>query len=125
MFAQKENVSITTDGAGAGTGYTNPVTGRILAIVYTKDGTAPYTNGVDWVVSLEGTGEVIWTGTDVNASTVKYPRVPVQDETGADALFAAGGTKLREPVMAANDRVKIVISSGGATHVGAFTVVVG
>jgi hypothetical protein len=46
----------------------------------------------------------VLTLTNIAADTMYYPRVPVQDETGADALYAAGGTKLREPVYVANDR---------------------
>jgi hypothetical protein len=125
MYAERKTVSITTDGSGNGVGYTDAITGRILAVGYVKDGSNPYSNGVDITVTLEATAEAIVTMTDQNASGVYYPRPGVHDETGAAALFAAAGTKLREPVTAAADRVKISVASGGASKIGSFFVVVG
>lgn len=122
MYAERQVVTITTDGSGDGTGYTGVVTGRVLSIRYLK---ADYADGIDFTVTLEATGEAILTGTNVNASASFYPRVPIDDETGADALYAAGGTKLRDCVVAANDRVKIVVAQGGAAKTGAFHVVIG
>lgn len=121
MYAEKHIVSLTTNGSGAATGYTPYVTGRILAVIYTK---TDFADGIDFVVTLEGTGETILSGTDVNASAAFYPRVPVDDEAGADATLD-GTRKMREPVVAVNDRVKIVVAQGGASKTGAFTVVVG
>lgn len=122
MYAEKHAIALTTDGAGAATGYSPVVKGRILAVIYTAvdfDATA------DLTITLEATGEAILTLTNQAASAVKYPRVPVQDEAGADALFAAGGTKIREPVVAVNDRVKVVVAQGGAAKTGTITVIVG
>lgn len=122
MHVERHVVTITTDASGDGTGYTPNVTGRILGIRYVK---TDYDNGVDFTITLEATGEAILTGTNINASQSFYPRAPVQDEAGADALFAAGGTKLRDPVAAARDRVKIVVAQGGNAKTGAFHVMVG
>lgn len=121
MFIQRHEVTITTDASGDATGYTSALTGRIHAIRYVK---TDYDNGVDFTITLEKTGEAILTGTNINASESFYPRVPVDDEAGADALFAAGGTKLRDKVAAANDRVKIVVAQGGNTKSGTFHVIV-
>ncbi len=121
MFIQRHEVTITTDASGDGTGYTSALTGRIHAIRYVK---TDYDNGVDFTITLEKTGEAILTGTNINATDSFYPRVPVDDEAGADALFAAGGTKLRDKVAAANDRVKIVVAQGGNAKSGTFHVIV-
>jgi hypothetical protein len=121
MFARRETVSLTTAADGSATGYTPVVNGRVLSLIYTK---TDFANGVDFVASLEATGEVIWTGTDVNASAVIYPRVPVHDEAGVVAT-SDGTRKLRDSVVAVNDRVKIVVASGGDTKTGTVTVVVG
>lgn len=121
MYAERHSLTIATNGSGAGTEYTPTVTGRILTVQYVK---VDYDNGIDFVVSLEATGEVILTGTDVNASAVFYPRVPVDDEAGADATLD-GTRKMREPVVAAKDRVKIVVAQGGASKSGTFNIVVG
>lgn len=122
MHADRHVVTITTDASGDGTGYTPNVTGRILAIRYVK---TDYDNGVDFTITLEATGEAILTGTNINASQSFYARVPTQDEAGADALYAAAGTKVRDGVVAANDRVKIVIAQGGNAKTGKFHVIVG
>lgn len=124
MYASRETVSLTTDADGAATGYSPVVTGRILALVYVKPASVSFSDGVDFTVTLEGTAEPIYTGTNVNASTVVYPRVGVHDATGA-AATTDGTRLLREPVFAALDRVKIVVASGGDTKNGSFLVVVG
>lgn len=121
MYARRDTVSLTTAADGSATGYTPVVNGRVLSLSYAK---TDFANGVDFVASLEATGEVIWTGTDVNASATVYPRVPVHDEAGVVATFD-GTRKMREPVVAVNDRIKIVVASGGDTKTGAVIVVVG
>lgn len=121
MYAERHAVSLTTDASGAATGYTPAVTGRVLAVIYAK---TDFADGIDFVVSLEATAEVILTGTNVNASAAFYPRVPVDDEAGADATLD-GTRKMREPVTAVNDRVKIVVASGGDTKSGTFHIVIG
>lgn len=122
MYATRHDIALTTDGAGAATGYTPLINGRILGVFYTK---VDFDNGVDFTITLDATGEAILTLANQNASGKFYPRVPVQDEAGADALYAAGGTKLRDCVVAANDKVKVVVAQGGATKTGTITVVVG
>jgi hypothetical protein len=121
MYAQRYSVSLTTASDGTATGYTPPVNGRILAVIYQK---TDFANGVDFTITLEATGEPILTLTDQNASGTFYPRVPVQDAAGADATLD-GTRKMREPVRAADDRVKIVIAQGGSVKTGTVLVVVG
>lgn len=125
MHAERHSVALTTAADGSATGYTPNVTGRILGVHYVKDATTPFTDGVDFTITVESTGEAVLTLTNQNASANFYPRVPVDDEAGADALFAAGGTKLRDAVVVANDRVKIVVAAGGDTKNGTIIVIVG
>lgn len=112
---------MTTAADGSATVYSPVVTGRVLAIRYVKDS---FDNGHDFTATLDSTGQSIMVGTDVNASTTYYPRVPVQDEAGADATLD-GTRKMREPVVAANDRVKIVVAQGGNAKAGSYIVVIG
>lgn len=121
MHAQRHVVSLTTDASGDATGYTPNVTGRVLAIRYVK---TDFADGVDFTITAEATGQAILTLTNQNASGSFYPRVPVQDEAGADATLD-GTRKMREPVVLAHDRVKIVVASGGDTKTGAVHVIVG
>jgi hypothetical protein len=121
MYIQRHIVTITTSGAGAGTGYTPPVRGRVLAITYVK---TDYANGVDFDVTLETTGVVIWDQDNVDAAATVYPRKQVQSTAGV-ALTLEGTEPVAEPVYAGNERVKIVVANGGATKTGAFHVLIG
>jgi hypothetical protein len=117
---RRYKVTVTTAADGTATAYTPPISGKIHSIQYVKDGTTPYTNGVDFTITAETTGENIWTENDVNASAVRYPRAPTASQAGVAALYAAGGTAIFDKIGLARDRVKIVLASGGATKVGAF-----
>lgn len=121
MYAVRHTVALTTAADGSATGYTPNVTGRILGIRYVK---TDFDNGVDFAITLEATGQAVLTLTDQNASGSFYPRVPVQDDVGADATLD-GTRKMREPVVAVNDRVKIVIAQGGNVKSGTVYVIVG
>jgi hypothetical protein len=120
MYAERHTVTIVTDGSGDGTGYTPVVTGRVISVQYVK---TDYTDGVDFVVTAEATGEVIWDEDNVNASAVRAPRQATHSTAGVAALYAAGGTAVQDYVMVARDRIKIVVASGGSAKTGAFHVV--
>ncbi len=122
MYAERLSVTLTTDGAQAATGYISVEYGRLMSIHYVKD---DFTNGVDFTITVDSTGEGLWTESNVDASTFRYPRAAVQDIVGVAAKFAAAGTNIVEPVFIARDRIKIVIASGGATKSGTFTAVIG
>ncbi len=120
-FIQKLEVPATTDGAGAATVYSDPFTGRIVTIRYVK---TDFDNGVDFVVTVDGTGEAVWTGTDVNASATVAPRQATHGVDGAASLYAAGGEPVEDKIAVAHDRLKFVIAAGGATKTGTFLVIV-
>jgi hypothetical protein len=113
---------ITTATGGAATGYTPIATGRVLAIRYVK---TDFTDGVDLTVTVEGTGEVIVTLTDMNLATVVYPRSGIHDTAGAAAVYIASGQAIREPVAIANDRIKFVVAAGGDGKFGRFLALIG
>lgn len=116
-------VDVTTNGSGDGTGYSSvPVAGAIHTIRYVADGSAPFDNTADVTVTAETSGLTILTVTNLAATATWMPRPPVQDEAAADALFAAGGTKLRDRAVVAQERVKVVVAQGGATKSGRFHV---
>lgn len=120
-YAVRHVVTPTTDSGGAATSYTPTVTGCIQAIHYIKN---DYSNGVDFTITAEATGEAIWSATDANATTSVYPRAATHSTAGAASLYASGGTAVTGPIFLANDRVKIVIAQGGSTHTGTFHVVI-
>lgn len=122
MYAERHVVALTTDSSGNATGYTPVVTGPIRTIRYVK---TDFDNGIDVTVTLEATGEAVWTGTDVNASATVAPRQATHSVAGAASAYASGGTAVNDMIVAASDRVKIVVAQGGNVKSGTFHVVVG
>lgn len=121
---RRYKLTLTTAADGSVTGYTPRVSGKVHSVQYVKDGSNGYSNGVDFAVTAEATGENIWTESDVNASAVRYPRAPTHGQTGAASLYASGGTAVQAPVGVANDRVKVAITSGGNAKVGVVHVLI-
>jgi hypothetical protein len=117
-------VTVTTDADGNALAYTPRFSGKVHSIHYVKPGAASYTDGVDFTITAEKTGETIWTEANVNASAVRYPRAPTHSTAGVAALYAAGGTAVLAAVALANDRVKIALAAGGAAKAGEFHVLV-
>lgn len=122
MYAERHVVNLTTDGSGNATGYTPVVTGRILGIRYVK---TDFADGVDFTVTAEATGESIWAESDVNASATRSPRQATHTTAGAAALYASGGVAVLGHIVVVQDRVKVVVASGGNGKTGAVHVIVG
>jgi hypothetical protein len=116
-------ITLTTDASGNATVQSAAFSGRVLAIRVTR---GTLTSGaVDITITVNGTAQPVLTITNLAADTWYYPRVPIQDEAGANALFAAGGTSLREPVVVANDTLKFVVAQGGNVLTGTADVIYG
>lgn len=121
---RRYKVTVTTAADGTATAYTPRIAGKIHSVHYVKDGSNGYSNGVDFAITAEATGENIWTENDVNAPAVRYPRAATHSQAGVASLYAAGGTAVQAPIGMASDRVKIVLAQGGASKVGVFHVLV-
>lgn len=126
MYVELHDITVTTAADGTATAYLpsqagQVLEGRILGIVYTKD---DYADGVDFDVSLERSGQVVWSEDDVNASTTVYPRRQVHTTAGVAATLE-GAQPMLEPVIAGKERLKIEIAAGGAAKSGNFKVLVG
>jgi hypothetical protein len=120
MYVNRQTVTVTTDGSGAATAFTDVVTGRVVSVQYVADGSVPYASTVDFTVTGETTGQAILSATDVAASTTWAPRQPTHTTAGAASLYAAGGTAVNDHVCLANERVKIVLAQGGSAKAGVF-----
>ena len=114
-------VTVVSDGAGAATAYTPYLSGFVQAVHYIK---TDYTDGVDFTITAEATGETIWTQVDVNAAAVKAPRQPTHSTAGVAALYVAAGTAVNSMVALGRDRIKIVLASAGATKTGKFIFII-
>ena len=118
---RRYKVTLTTAADGTVIGYSPRLAGKIHAVHYVK---GDFADGVDFTITAEATGETIWTESNVNASTVRYPRAATHSTAGVASLFAAGGTAVQAPVAIANDRVKLSIAQGGAAKSGTFHLLV-
>lgn len=114
-------VNITTAADGSATAYTPRLSGRLYQISYIK---TDFTDGVDFTITAEATGETLWTEANVNASKVCFPRGATHSNVGTAALYAAAGEAVNDHVRLGSDRVKIEVASGGAQKAGTFLVTV-
>jgi len=121
MALRKFIVPITTASDGSATAYTPYVSGYIHSIQYVK---TDFADGVDFTITVDGTGETVWTEANVNAAAVKAVRQPTYTTGGVASLYAAGGVAVNDRVALSRDRVKIIIASGGNATTGSFTILI-
>ena len=116
MYAERHTVTVTTIADGSATAYSPYLTGRVASIAYAK---TDFTDGVDFTITADVSGQSLWTDTNINASEVVRPVLPASVGT-----TGAASTLTELPVVLVNERVKIVIAAGGDTKTGAFHVVI-
>lgn len=114
---EKLTISVTTIADGSATAYSAPFTGKIEHVQYVKNN---FDNGVDFTITLENTGEGVWAESNVDASATRAPRRATHATDGSASLYAAAGEPVEDKIAAANDRLKIVIASGGNVKAGTF-----
>ena len=126
MKVERFSVPVTTAADGSATAYSPTVTGAISSIAYVADGTNPYAATVDFAITVEATGQGLWTQSDITASGTRAPRQPTHEQDGTDRFFQGSGTEHSVPdlICLANDRVKIVLAQGGNAKVGQFIITV-
>ena len=113
-------IDVVTDGSGAATAYFPKCTGFLHSIRYIKDGTTPYADTVDFTITNETTLQGIWTQINQTASVTKFPRFLANDLAGV----ALSALTVAERVFLNNERIKVVLASGGAAKTGSFEVVI-
>ena len=121
MSVRRFVVTVTSDGSGNATVYSPYLSGKIAAINYVK---TDFTNGVDFTITGEATGQTIWTESNVDSSKVCMPRGATHSNAGVAALYASAGEAVNDLFRLSRDRVKFVIGSAGATHTGTFHILV-
>ena len=111
--------TLTTDAAGDASETFN-VHGYVdtIAIDYSATGAA----GTDITITgyLEGASFTLYSKTDNITDVVLRPRVKVQDNTGADVLYAAAGEEVHERYMV--DKINVTIAQGGDSKVSVVTI---
>lgn len=118
MTVRTYSATVTTDGSGNATAYVPIRSGYIESIQYVKNN---YTDGVDFTITAEATGENIWTQTNVNASVTVRPRTATHTTAGVAATYDGTRATL-DRIALGGDRVKIVLAQGGASHSGTFKI---
>lgn len=121
---RKFTVVATSDGDQVGTHYTPYVSGYIESVQYVKAGSGSYTDGVDFTITVDATGESVWVDTNINASEVVRPRAATHGTDGVASLYASGGTAVTDRIALGRDRVKIVLAAAGASKTGTFVITV-
>lgn len=124
--AERNSVTLTTTSGGAATGYIsalsgNPFTGRLITLIYAK---TDFADTVDFTITAEASGEQLWEEDNVTASKTVAPRQPTHDSVGVASLHAGAGEPVEDYIVLSQDRIKIVIASGGDTKTGTFTAII-
>lgn len=120
MTTRRFTINVTTAADGSYTGYSPYISGKVCAIHYIKTN---FTDGVDFTITAEATGETLWTEANVNAAKVCMPRGATHSNAGVAALYASGGVAVNDLIRLGRDRVKIVLAAGGNATTGQFMIV--
>lgn len=121
MSVRRFVVPMTVDASGDGTFYTPPLYGELVSLRYVK---TDFADGIDFVCTLETTGEPVWSEDSVNASATRYPRAATHSTAGAAALYADAGVAVLDRIAIGGDRLKIVIDGGGVSKTGTLHVTI-
>lgn len=122
MAIRKFTVTVTT-GTATGEALSPYLSGYIESIQYIKPGTGGFSDGVDFTITAEATGESLWTESDVNASAIKRPRAATHSNAGVAATFD-GTRAVLDRIALGGDRVKVAVAQGGNGTTGTFVITV-
>lgn len=121
MTVRRFVVPMTVDASGDGEFYTPAIYGELISFRYVKD---DFADGIDFLCTLEGTGETVWAEDSVNASATRYPRAALHSTAGAASLYASGGTAVNGRIAIGGDRIKIVVDGAGNATSGTLHVTI-
>jgi hypothetical protein len=126
MAITRFRIAVTTDAAGAFTGYTQgAVNGIVQHVQYTPDATNPLATGADLDITGEVTAIVVANHDNIGVTAfTKAYRQATHGVDGAAALYAAAGSAVLDKIAIAGERLKLVIAQGGNTLSGVFDIVV-
>lgn len=118
MATRKFTVPVTTAADGSATVYTPHFSGAVDVVQYVKTN---FSDGVDFTITVDGTGETVWTEANVNSAAVKRPRSATHTTAGVAATLD-GTVAALDRIYISRDRLKFVIASGGNATTGSFVV---
>lgn len=113
MLHTTEQVTITTDAAGAATVYLGPIRGFLQSIIY-RPGTLD--TGADLTLTGETSGKPILQKSNLGTgNSFLYPRAL---PTNANSATGPLGTVPSELIPLVKERIKVVVAQGGNTLTG-------
>lgn len=116
MQPQRVTVAVTVDASGDAEVFTSHLSGRIASVRYIKD---DFADTVDFNITVEDTGETIWAQANVTASATVAPRQATHSTAGVASTYATD-MAVRDYIVLATDRIKIVVDEGGVSTSGTF-----
>ena len=120
MALRRFALTVVAAADGTATAYFPYASGYIHQIEYVKAGSNNYTDGVDFTITLDVTGQGVWTESNVNASAVRAPRQPTHTQAGVGLLYASGAPAVSDRIALSADRVEVVLASAGNATTGLF-----
>jgi len=114
MRLTRVSVAIVTDAYGGATAYTPALNGMVRSVQYIKPSSGGLDGGSDIDIVTDKGAVVVWDKDNLAASTVIYPMVPAQDNTGTDVSGSYA------PIPVCDERIKITVANGGNAGAGTF-----
>ena len=114
MHLTRVSVPVLTNAEGAATVYTPALNGMIRSVRYVKPDSGGLDAGSDIDIVTDKGAVVVWDKDNLAASTVIYPMVQAQDNTGTDVSGSYA------PIPVCDERIKITVANGGNAGAGTF-----
>ena len=126
MSKTRKFTVVPVTGTATATEYSPYLSGYIESIQYVKPGSGGYSDGVDFTITADVTGEAILSLTDQNSSVVVRPRAATcgTDGVAAEYVDATAVSAVNTRIALSRDRVKIAIAQGGNGTTGTFVITV-
>jgi len=123
--------TVTATGGGAQTFYTpETLSGELLSVRYRRGTPSVTTSGIASGAKLVFTGEALGTPlltitTASSSAASYYPRAYAMDTSGVQLGYSSAGTPpgIPVPIPLAQERIKVVVTSGGQASNGGTRVV--
>ena len=114
MHLTRVSVPVVTSALGAAVVYTPALNGVVRSVRYIKPSSDGLDNNSNIDIVTDKGAVVVWDKDNLAASTVIYPMVQAQDNTGTDVSGSYA------PIPVCDERIKITVANGGSALAGTF-----
>ncbi len=118
---ETHQVRVDTDGDGAGSALSGPMSGRIIQVDYVKDADSGYSDGATFSLAAErpdGASEFSFFASEagqIDAHAALLPGFPTLDHAGTES----GSIDF---FVVVQERIRITVAAGGANKTGLFII---